>query len=41
MFVERGTPEFIRSGNGAEFTAKAGRERLVINDNYFCRANDN
>jgi transposase InsO family protein len=29
MFVERGTPEFIRSGNGAEFTAKAGRERLA------------
>lgn len=29
LFVERGTPEFIRSDNGAEFTAKAVREWLA------------
>jgi len=28
LFVSRGTPEFIRSDNGAEFTAKAVREWL-------------
>jgi transposase InsO family protein len=28
-FVSRGTPEFIRSDNGAEFTAKAVREWLA------------
>ena len=28
LFVERGAPEFIRSDNGAEFTAKAVREWL-------------
>ncbi len=29
LFVSRGTPEFIRSDNGAEFTAKAVREWLA------------
>ncbi len=29
LFVERGTPEFIRSDNGAEFTATAVREWLA------------
>ena len=29
LFVARGTPEFIRSDNGAEFTAKAVREWLA------------
>jgi transposase InsO family protein len=29
LFVERGTPEFSRSDNGAEFTAKAVREWLA------------
>ena len=29
LFVARGTPEFIRSDNGAEFTAKAVRGWLV------------
>ena len=29
LFVLRGTPEFIRSDNGAEFTAKAVREWLA------------
>ncbi len=28
LFVERGTPEYIRSDNGAEFTATAVREWL-------------
>ena len=29
LFVSRGTPEFLRSDNGAEFTAKAVREWLA------------
>ena len=29
LFVSRGTPEFIRSDNGAEFTTKAVREWLA------------
>jgi putative transposase len=29
LFVARGTPEYLRSDNGAEFTAKAVREWLL------------
>ena len=28
LFIERGVPEYIRSDNGSEFTAKAVREWL-------------